>query len=196
MVRFLRIQTFYSLTVTTGCPVTRIPLWTRCVRSTPKVLEHRPDSGSIAQVESGAGYYGLNYPGAINSEGTAGYRRFGRADEQGGYRYAGEVDLMQVVTMSECRRICNDRMLVGAMHCMWLSEWPGSLTGDCGIFLAARSSQQVTLWKSFFRYFQHVTNLAHIDGIDVQGMEHTLQIPPTENLPCGPGHDVCMWCAF
>lgn len=166
------------------------------VRSTPRVLEHRPDSGSIAQVESGAGYYGLNYPGAINSEGTAGYRRFGQADEQGGYTYPGEVDLMQVVTMSECRRICHDRMLVGAMHCMWLSYQPGSIDGDCGVFLATRSSQQMTLWKSFFRYFQHVTNLAHIDGIDVQGMEHTLQIPPTENLPCSASHDVCMWCAF
>lgn len=148
----------------------------------------------MAQVQTGAGYYGLNYPGAINSEGTAGYRRFGRADEQPGYVYPGEVDLLQVVTVAECRRACHDRMLVGAMHCMWLSYQPASVDGDCGIFLASRSTQQQTLWKSFFRYFQHVTNLAHIDGIDVQSMAHTLQIPPTENLPCDSS-DVCMWCA-
>jgi hypothetical protein len=103
------------------------------------------------------------------------------------------------LTIEQCSKELHDHKLL-AMHGLWVYNHTTSLdarVGECGFYLAARSTLQLNVWKAFFSYAQEILDLGHVRSVDPKELVSAVAAP-SEVETCDPlTSKVCMlWSEF
>jgi hypothetical protein len=127
----------------------------------------------------------LLFYGRLSSVQNSDVENFDDVDQQ--FVSVQAVDFVDDVTMEDCHDYFETRKEV-AMHAAWLVSDEGALPalGRCSLFQVARSSNQLTLWQSFFTHAHRVADAAQFSQSIVDSVRRTLATPP-KGRECDPG---------
>jgi len=167
----------------------------------PTLVSHALSPAEEASLKTGTGFGGFLFPGREANDTShhhythiPGFSAFTESEVPG----AVELDHnfgMNGITLEDCRTHMSTRGVVGAAMGVWLKTGTASYgasvaVGDCVIFLATRSHQQHTLWKSFLSFASTVTSLPHYAPIKDDAYSRRT---PDDSEPCGSAHDSCVY---
>ena len=166
---------------------------------TRKITRHTTLASNEANLFGARGLDGerLNYPGFLDSR--QGFSRFPFGLGIGAPVHA--LHMANNVTLDECDEIVRRHQLI-APHGLWminrdLQNEPGLAAaeriGDCGLFLAARSTVDWKLWRAFYEYSRFVMRLGHFDAwLDTDIRAAAVHSSP-EGECSGSTSKVCLW---
>tara|TARA_Y100000389_G_scaffold201621_1_gene244821 strand:+ start:9871 stop:12531 length:2661 start_codon:yes stop_codon:yes gene_type:complete len=166
---------------------------------TRKITRHTTLASNEANLFGARGLDGelLNYPGFADSR--QGFSRFPFGLGIGVPVHA--LHMANNVTLDECDEIVRRHQLI-APHGLWminkdLQNEPGLAAaeriGDCGLFLAARSTTDSKLWRAFYEYSRFVMRLGHFDAwLDTDIRAAAVHSSP-EGECSGSTSKVCLW---
>ena len=167
----------------------------------PMLFSHALSRAEEASLKAGTGFGGFLFPGREAHDTShhhythiPGFSTFTESEVPGAVELHHNFG-MNGITRAECRGHMSTRSVVGAAMGVWLKTGTALrdasvAIGDCVIFLATRSQQQHTLWKSFLSFASTVTSLPHYAPIpnNAYSMRN-----PDDSEPCGSEHDSCVY---
>lgn len=155
----------------------------------PSLSEHTLSVAEAAALRVGSGFGGLLFPG--REAGEMGFSGFEKVHVHG-HTEVGANYAEKSVRSSRCKEIMEQRSIVGAALGIWLrTHTVGSVAlGDCLLFRATRSKQQLTMWNAFATFASTVTNLPHFVKFDTRA--HTIRTPD-DTEACGSLYDNCVY---
>lgn len=167
----------------------------------PTLFSHALSPAEEASLKAGSGFGGFLLPGRESNttshdhySNVPGFSSFTQSEVAGAVELSANHGL-RGVTRAECSGHMSTRSVVGAAMGVWLYTGTAShdasvAIGDCVIFLATRSQQQHTLWKSFLSFARTVTSLPHYAPISDNAYSRRT---PDDTEPCGSAHESCVY---
>ena len=161
----------------------------------PVLTSHALSPAEETSLKTGTGFGGFIFPGieanTTSTTNIAGFTSFSKSDVPGAIAVKPNYGVSRS-SRQACETKMRERNVVGGAMGIWLHTTTENSValGDCLIFLATRSRQQHTLWRSFSRFAQTVTTLPHYESIADDAFARRF---PDDTQACGSEYDSCVY---